>query len=66
MRGNSGSFRISPGAVQEMISRFDMWFELNMNELCKIAQSHGRKTILEDDVVEFFSVMKNKFFEGYE
>jgi len=65
LRCHSGKkYRVSPGAVHEMVSRLDMWFELNTKELCKVADSHGRKTVHEDDVVEFFGLRKNGFFSG--
>ena len=62
MRGYSGKkYRVSPGAVHEMISRLDLWFETNMKEVCRVSKSHGRRTIMEDDVTEFFSMKKNGF-----
>ena len=64
LRSYSGSYRVSPGAVREMISRLDLWFELNTKGVCKVSGSHGRKTIMEDDVVEFFSLRKNGFLVG--
>jgi histone H3/H4 len=64
LRSYSGSYRVSPGAVREIISHLDLWFETNTKEVCKVSKSHGRKTIMEDDVVEFFSFQKNGFLEG--
>lgn len=61
LRSYSSSYRISPSAVKEMISRLDMWFETNTKEVCKISKSHGRKTVMEDDITEFFSFRKNSF-----
>jgi histone H3/H4 len=63
MRLHSDGYRVSPGAVHEMISRLDLWFELNTKEICKVSSSHGRKTIMADDVTEFFSVVKNGVLE---
>ena len=60
---NSGKYHVSPSAVKEMLSRLDMWFELNTKLLCGVAKSHGRKTVMEDDVTEFFSVSRNGFKE---
>jgi histone H3/H4 len=59
LRSYSGSFRVSPGAVREVLSRLDVWFELNTKELCRVSKSHGRHTVMEDDVTEFFSVVRN-------
>jgi len=61
LRSYSGSYRVSPGAVREVISRLDLWFELHTKEVCKVSRSHGRKTVMEDDVTEFFGVQKNGF-----
>jgi histone H3/H4 len=55
---------VSPSAVKELLSRLDMWFESNVQGLCDVAKSHGRHTVMEDDVTEFFSVSKNKFMDG--
>jgi histone H3/H4 len=63
LRSYSSSYRVSPGAVKEMLSRLDLWFELNTKEICKVSSSHGRKTIMADDVTEFFSVVKNGVLE---
>ena len=59
MRSYSGDYRVSPGAVKEMLGNLDLWFEVHMKDLCRVAKSHGRHTIMEDDVIEFFSVKKN-------
>lgn len=64
LRSYSGSYRVSPGAVREMISRLDMWFEIHTKEMCGVSKHHGRKTVMEDDVVEFFSLTKNGFLGG--
>ena len=60
VREYSGSFRVSPGAVHELVGRLDLWFELNTKELCRVTKSHGRSTVSESDVVEFFSLKKNE------
>ena len=57
-------YRVSPGAVHEMIDRIDMWLESHMMGLCEVAKGHGRCTVGESDVVEFFSVSKNGFLSG--
>lgn len=46
------------------MGRVNIWFEINTQELCDISKSHGRHTVMEDDVIEFFSVSKNKFLDG--
>ena len=60
VRANSGKYRVSPGAVHELVGRLDLWFELNTKELCRVTRSHNRHTVSEDDVVEFFSLKKNE------
>ena len=52
-------YRVSPGAVHEMIGRLDLWLELNVPDLCQVSKAHGRKTVMADDVTEFFSIVKN-------
>jgi len=64
MRRYADGYRVSPGAVHEMMTRVDLWFEVNMKEVCSIARGHGRKTLMADDVVEFFSLCRNKLFSG--
>jgi histone H3/H4 len=64
MRTYSGKYRVSPAAVQEVVGRMNTWFEINTKELCAVARSHGRKTVMEDDVTEFFSIARNGFKEG--
>ena len=64
MHTHANGYRVSPDAVHEMISRVDLWFEVNMKEVCSIARGHGRKTLMADDVVEFFSLCRNKLFSG--
>lgn len=62
MRSFSGGYRVSPGAVHEMIDHLDLWFETNMVEVCKVSKAHGRKTVMEEDVIEFFSITRNGVF----
>lgn len=48
-------YRVSPAAVHELVGRVEMWLEMNMPGLCGVAKGHGRCTVGESDVVEFFS-----------
>ena len=64
MRSYSDGFRVSPAAVHEMISRMNLWLETHMKDLCGVAESHGRHTVGEDDVTEFFSVTKTVLLGG--
>jgi histone H3/H4 len=64
MRSYSSGYRVSPSAVHEMIGRVDLWFETHMKELCDVTKTHGRHTIMDDDVTEFFSKTKSVFLDG--
>ncbi len=47
--------RVSPEAIKELSSRIvDKLYDI-APELDKIAEKHGRKTIMEQDVIELFS-----------
>ena len=61
MREYADGYRVSPAAVHEMIKRMDLWFEMHMKDLCGVAEAHGRHTVGESDVIEFFGVHKNGF-----
>jgi histone H3/H4 len=63
MRSHSDGYRVSPSAVKELVGRIDSWFEMNMKGLCDVAKSHGRKTVMEDDITEFFGFQRNGFLE---
>lgn len=47
-------FNVSPSAVQEYSSRIIDNIGDNTPILCEIAQKHGRKTVMEQDVIELF------------
>ena len=64
LRAHSGKYRVSPSAVSEMVGRVELWFEMNTKAVCEVAKSHGRHTISEDDVVEFFSRVSSVFLDG--
>ena len=55
--------RVSPEAVQELLSRFDDWLVDNMPGVEEIACRHGRKTIYDADIVEYCSVIGNGVLE---
>jgi len=58
MHKNS-KLNVSPKAVKELSSRIiDKLFDL-APDLDKIALKHGRKTIMEEDVIELFSFVDN-------
>jgi len=50
-------FYVQPRAVQEYISRVVDHIEDNVFVIKRIAEGHGRKTIYEDDVIQFFSIV---------
>jgi len=56
--------RVSPEAVQELLSRFDDWLVDNMPDIEQIACKHGRKTIYDADVIEHCSMIGNWVFES--
>lgn len=47
-------FHVSPSAVHEYTSRIVDRLQDYTPVLCEIAQKHGRKTVMEQDVVELF------------
>jgi len=53
-------FRVSPGAVNEVISRIVDNLEDYTIEFCWVANQDGRKTILERDIIKVFSVVDNE------
>lgn len=59
MRLNSGRYNVSPTAVFEMKDRIEMFLERNMPYIVKRTESHERKTVNDDDIVEFFSFIGN-------
>lgn len=54
MRKNSGGFKISEKAWLEMKDRLEIFFELHMKDITKITESHGRRTVYDTDVLEYF------------
>jgi len=64
IRSHSDGYRVSPSAIKEIIGRVDLWFELHVKEICEITKAHGRHTICDDDVTEFFSRSKSVFLDG--
>ncbi len=49
--------KVSPVAVKEISGRIvDKLYDLSP-DLDRIAKSHGRKTIMEEDAIELFSVL---------
>ena len=54
MRENT-KLRVSPSAVQEYLSRIVEHIEQNMPEIEKICIRKKRKTITDEDIIEFFS-----------
>ena len=54
MRENT-KLRVSPSAVQEYLSRIVEHIEQNMPGIEKICIRKKRKTITDEDIIEFFS-----------
>jgi histone H3/H4 len=59
MREHAVGCRVSPDAVKEFIGFLETEFEKIVPELCRIAESHKRKTVFPDDVIEYFGYVKN-------
>lgn len=59
MRKHSGSFKISKKAWMEMKDRLELFFEIHMKDMTRIARSHGRHTVMREDVIEYFGFVGN-------
>ena len=53
-------FLVSKDAEKEMGKRLEEFFEIHMQDLCRIATKNRRKTVYPDDVTEFFSYKSNR------
>jgi len=51
-------FNVSKQAVQEYIDRIKVGIEINIPQIEKIAKNKGKKTVQEDDVLEFFGFVE--------
>jgi len=54
MKRHSGGYKISKKAWVEMKDRLELFFEVHMVDITKIARSHGRHTVMDSDVIEYF------------
>lgn len=54
MKEFSDGYQISESAWVCMKDHIEMFFERNMKSICDIAKSKNRKTVFEEDVIEFF------------
>lgn len=57
MRRYSDGYKISKNAWKEMKNRLELFFEIHMGDIIKIAENHNRHTIMECDVIEYFNVV---------
>jgi len=48
-------FRVSKAAIEEYVGRVVDRVEMDMPLICRIAEGSGRNTVLEEDVICFFS-----------
>ena len=55
--------KVSPGAVKEISGRIIDKLHDMAPDLDKIAKRHGRKTVMEEDVIEFFGYIEKDVFE---
>jgi histone H3/H4 len=53
-------FQVSPAAIYEYVSRIIDHITDNTPYIAEIAQKHGRKTIMEQDVIEFFGFVESE------
>jgi histone H3/H4 len=62
MRKHSGGYKISRDAWLEMKDRLELFFEVRMKDLTDITKRHGRRTVMDCDVIEFFGFSGNDDF----
>ena len=59
MRKHSKGYKISKDAWKEMKDRIELFFEIRMQDIIRIAKKHNRHTVMEEDIIEFFSIIGN-------
>ena len=59
MRKHSSGFKISKKAWMEMKDRLEVFFEVHMQDITRIARSDGRHTVMEEDVIRYFDFVGN-------
>jgi len=58
------SFRVSPDAIQEMIGFIKAGIEINIPQICELAESTNHPNTIKDvDVIRFFSKADSNVFE---
>jgi len=58
-------FRVSPDAVQQMISYILCGIEVNLPQICeRVSKSNHPNTIKEEDVIQFFDFAGSSVFKG--
>jgi len=61
------SFRVSPDAVQQMISYIESGIEINIPQMCELAEKTNHpNTVKECDVIRFFDIISHSVFEKEE
>ena len=57
-------FRVSPDAIQEMISYIKTGIEVNLPEICELAENTNHPNTVKDvDVVRFFGKADSSVFQ---
>ena len=60
-------FRVSPDAVQQMISYILCGIEVNLPQICEMVnKTNHPNTIKEEDVIQFFDFVGSSVFEENE
>jgi len=60
-------FRVSPGAIQELIGYIEAGIEKNIPQICEIAEKTNHpNTIKEEDIINFFGKTYSSVFEDKE
>lgn len=57
--GEKHKFRVSPSAVQEMISFIEAGMDMNMASILEITQENNRNTVYDSDVMRQFNRMNS-------
>ena len=66
MKQHADGYKISDGAWKEMKDRIELFFEIHMQDICDIAKSKGRRTVFEEDVIQYFGYVGSDELRGEE
>lgn len=54
MKKYSDGYKISKKSCFEMVDRLEIFFEIHMQDIIKIAEGSGRHTVMKEDVIRYF------------